>query len=264
VSPTRRSRRPLRDCSFSGTALPGPRSKSPPRASRRTRRARPPGSPKGGSSEPGGVSGLGPLLAHRLPHLQLHLHLHWELVRVAPGDNDRRRYREGLRLWVIGLSSGRPGVSARPRSRGPRAPRPGARRMLGACRRQGWRRRGDARRAPTGRGGSDHGHRRPAGARSRLRDLQPLMADPDTIERLLESGKNVVTPLGWFYRRRPSANGSMLQADGAERRSTEPVSIRAASPSASPSCFLHSSDLSHGSEPRSSRTSGHTGPRCHP
>lgn len=27
----------------------------------------------------------------------------------------------------------------------------------------------------------------------------PLMADPATIVRLLESGKNVVTPLGWFY-----------------------------------------------------------------
>lgn len=27
----------------------------------------------------------------------------------------------------------------------------------------------------------------------------PLMADSDTIESLLESGKNVVTPLGWFY-----------------------------------------------------------------
>jgi hypothetical protein len=27
----------------------------------------------------------------------------------------------------------------------------------------------------------------------------PLLADPATIARLLESGKNVVTPLGWFY-----------------------------------------------------------------
>jgi hypothetical protein len=27
----------------------------------------------------------------------------------------------------------------------------------------------------------------------------PFMADPDVVTRLLESGKNVVTPLGWFY-----------------------------------------------------------------
>src|SRR5262245_53009011 len=27
----------------------------------------------------------------------------------------------------------------------------------------------------------------------------PLFADPDVVERILASGKNVVTPLGWFY-----------------------------------------------------------------
>lgn len=27
----------------------------------------------------------------------------------------------------------------------------------------------------------------------------PLLADPDVVARILESGKNVVTPLGWFY-----------------------------------------------------------------
>jgi len=27
----------------------------------------------------------------------------------------------------------------------------------------------------------------------------PLMADPDVVTRILQSGKNVVTPLGWFY-----------------------------------------------------------------
>jgi hypothetical protein len=27
----------------------------------------------------------------------------------------------------------------------------------------------------------------------------PFMADPDVVTRILESGKNVVTPLGWFY-----------------------------------------------------------------
>jgi 2,4-diaminopentanoate dehydrogenase len=40
----------------------------------------------------------------------------------------------------------------------------------------------------------------------------PLMADPDTIERLLESGKNVVTPLGWFYP--PSAERERFDAAG--------------------------------------------------
>ena len=42
----------------------------------------------------------------------------------------------------------------------------------------------------------------------------PLMADPDTIERLLESGKNVVTPLGWFYPPR----GERDRFDAAGRR----------------------------------------------
>ena len=27
----------------------------------------------------------------------------------------------------------------------------------------------------------------------------PFMADPDVVAAILESGKNVVTPLGWFY-----------------------------------------------------------------
>ena len=40
----------------------------------------------------------------------------------------------------------------------------------------------------------------------------PLMADPGTIERLLESGKNVVTPLGWFYP--PSAERERFEAAG--------------------------------------------------
>ena len=27
----------------------------------------------------------------------------------------------------------------------------------------------------------------------------PLLADPDEVRRIVESGKNVVTPLGWFF-----------------------------------------------------------------
>ena len=38
----------------------------------------------------------------------------------------------------------------------------------------------------------------------------PLMADPDVVTRILQSGKNVVTPLGWFYP--PSAEREQFDA----------------------------------------------------
>ena len=33
----------------------------------------------------------------------------------------------------------------------------------------------------------------------------PLMANPDEVAALLRSGKNVVTPVGWFYPERAAA-----------------------------------------------------------
>ncbi len=61
----------------------------------------------------------------------------------------------------------------------------------------------------------------------------PLFADPLTVDRLLESGKNVVTPLGWFFPQKKSAIVSTSCADGPGRRCTGPGSIPEGSPSAS-------------------------------
>ena len=62
----------------------------------------------------------------------------------------------------------------------------------------------------------------------------PLLADPPTVARLLRSGKNVVTPVGWWY---PEAAGQGPDRRGlpgrAARRCTAPASTPAASPSAS-------------------------------
>ena len=89
----------------------------------------------------------------------------------------------------------------------------------------------------------------------------PIMADPAVVARLLASGKNVVTPLGWFFPQGRDehlieaaclAGGSTVHGTGIHR---------GASPSDSrwPSRrYLNPSPMS---EPRSSPTYGATGPR---
>ena len=63
----------------------------------------------------------------------------------------------------------------------------------------------------------------------------PLLAKPAELVRILASGKNVVTPLGWFFPGE-SAGAAELEAacrEGPASRCTAPGSIPAASPSAS-------------------------------
>ena len=81
-----------------------------------------------------------------------------------------------------------------------RAPRPRTRRLLGALgsqERQGRRRTHRRRTAGSHR---DQQRRRDPGARRRRRDLRAAACPtPTRSTALLRSGKNVVSPVGWFY-----------------------------------------------------------------
>ena len=58
----------------------------------------------------------------------------------------------------------------------------------------------------------------------------PIFADVDVVTRILESGKNLVTPLGWFYP--PSRRAGRL--DAVCRGAGVPCTARASTPAASP------------------------------
>ena len=62
----------------------------------------------------------------------------------------------------------------------------------------------------------------------------PIFVDTDVVTRILESHKNVVTPLGWFYPRPTSGRGSMRFAAPRVSPCTAPASTQAGSPSVSP------------------------------
>ena len=92
----------------------------------------------------------------------------------------------------------------------------------------------------------------------------PVLASTRDVIALLESGKNVVTPVGWIY---PDHNASgVAGARGRVRRRpasrcTAPASTRAASPSASRSRCRRCAATSATCAPRSSPTSATTRPR---
>ena len=57
----------------------------------------------------------------------------------------------------------------------------------------------------------------------------PLMPNPDEVAALLRSGKNVVTPVGWFYPSEKEARRCGRRRSRATSRCTAPASPQAAS-----------------------------------
>ena len=154
--------------------------------------------------------------------------------RRSPRNGTSTRTRSSATVTPVESSSGPPATRSGHHRRHPAPPGPRARRLLGSLRGEAWR----------GRRRSDR--RRPIGvpATSSIEEIlpwrrtpsstAPLIPERDEVARDPRSGKNVVTPVGWFYP--TEKDGAPLAAACAEEgpRCTAPASTRVGSPSLHP------------------------------